>query len=111
MIIDPWSLRRGPTGPSPWTEIKIKILKNMWGNGHSASQIATKLGSHFTRNAVIGKAHRLKLHKRNPPVGLKSMKALDSLSKMSLEDLSDDKIDSVVDALLTVKGARRKHEV
>ena len=43
-----------------WTEPKIQMLKEMWGHGHSASDIAKRLGG-MSRNAVIGKAHRLKL--------------------------------------------------
>lgn len=44
-----------------WTEQQIQTLKKMWGNGFSASDIAKSLGGGITRNAVIGKAHRLKL--------------------------------------------------
>ena len=44
-----------------WTEQQITTLKQMWGNGFSASEIARSLGNGLTRNAVIGKAHRLKL--------------------------------------------------
>lgn len=44
-----------------WTEQQIQTLKKMWGNGYSASDIARVLGGGITRNAVIGKAHRLKL--------------------------------------------------
>lgn len=44
-----------------WTEQQIQSLKKMWGNGFSASDIAKNLGGGLTRNAVIGKAHRLKL--------------------------------------------------
>lgn len=46
-----------------WTEQKIEMLKEMWGHGYSASEIAKQLGG-LTRNAVIGKAHRLKLSVR-----------------------------------------------
>ena len=46
-----------------WTEQKIQALKDMWGHGYSASEIAKHLGG-LTRNAVIGKAHRLKLSSR-----------------------------------------------
>lgn len=46
-----------------WTEQKIQALKEMWGHGYSASEIAKHLGG-LTRNAVIGKAHRLKLSSR-----------------------------------------------
>ncbi|MBV8061522.1 MAG: gcrA cell cycle regulator family protein [Alphaproteobacteria bacterium] len=44
-----------------WTDQQIKMLKDMWGHGYSASEIAGRLGGGLTRNAVIGKAHRLKL--------------------------------------------------
>lgn len=50
-----------------WTEQKIQMLKEMWGNGYSATDIAKKLGG-LTRNAVIGKAHRLKLSSRPSPI-------------------------------------------
>lgn len=43
-----------------WTPDKIEKLKKLWGSGISASQIANKLGE-VSRNAVIGKAHRLNL--------------------------------------------------
>ena len=46
-----------------WTADKEKKLKQLWTEGHSASQIAEILGN-TTRNAVIGKAHRLKLKGR-----------------------------------------------
>ena len=46
-----------------WTEEKIKKLKELWTKGHTASQIANTLGD-TTRNAVIGKAHRLNLEAR-----------------------------------------------
>ncbi|MEJ0062318.1 MAG: GcrA family cell cycle regulator [Alphaproteobacteria bacterium] len=50
-----------------WTEQKIQMLRDMWGNGFSASDIAKRLGG-LTRNAVIGKAHRLKLSGRPSPI-------------------------------------------
>jgi GcrA cell cycle regulator len=43
-----------------WTEERVSELKKLWAEGHSASQIAKKLGA-VTRNAVIGKVHRLGL--------------------------------------------------
>ncbi|PYE25071.1 GcrA cell cycle regulator [Rhizobium sp. PP-CC-3A-592] len=46
-----------------WTEERIDSLRFMWSEGLSASEIATRLGG-LTRNAVIGKVHRLKLHNR-----------------------------------------------
>lgn len=47
-----------------WTDDRVEILKKMWGEGQSASQIAKELGG-VTRNAVIGKVHRLGLSNRN----------------------------------------------
>ncbi len=43
-----------------WTDEKIATLKELWGKGNTASQIAEIIGG-ITRNAVIGKAHRLNL--------------------------------------------------
>ena len=50
-----------------WTEERIERLKKMWSNGATASQIAEELGG-VSRNAVIGKAHRLGLDARPSPV-------------------------------------------
>ncbi|RMH48508.1 MAG: GcrA cell cycle regulator, partial [Alphaproteobacteria bacterium] len=47
-----------------WTEERVELLKTMWTEGKSASQIAKALGG-VTRNAVIGKVHRLGLSNRN----------------------------------------------
>ncbi|MFT5059916.1 MAG: GcrA cell cycle regulator [Polaromonas sp.] len=47
-----------------WTDERVETLKTMWGEGKSASQIAKELGG-VTRNAVIGKVHRLGLSNRN----------------------------------------------
>ena len=43
-----------------WTEEKVEKLKELWGKGNTASQIAEIIGG-ISRNAVIGKAHRLNL--------------------------------------------------
>ena len=48
-----------------WTQEKEEKLRQLWEKGHTASQIAEILGD-TTRNAVIGKAHRLKLAARAP---------------------------------------------
>src|SRR5947208_9054221 len=49
-----------------WTEERVAILKKLWLEGLSASQIAKQLGG-VTRNAVIGKVHRLGLSGRATP--------------------------------------------
>ncbi|MCU0903437.1 MAG: GcrA cell cycle regulator [Tabrizicola sp.] len=46
-----------------WTDERVETLKRMWNEGQSASQIAKELGG-VTRNAVIGKVHRLGLSNR-----------------------------------------------
>lgn len=48
-----------------WTDERVETLKRMWAEGQSASQIAKELGG-VTRNAVIGKVHRLGLSNRAP---------------------------------------------
>jgi GcrA cell cycle regulator len=49
-----------------WTDERVEILKRLWQDGLSASQIAKQLGG-VTRNAVIGKVHRLGLSGRATP--------------------------------------------
>ena len=51
-----------------WTDERVETLKRMWAEGQSASQIAKELGG-VTRNAVIGKVHRLGLSNRAGGVG------------------------------------------
>jgi|TARA_B100001063_G_C16616506_1_gene478445 GcrA cell cycle regulator len=55
-----------------WTEEKVEKLKELWSKGHTASQIADLLGD-TTRNAVIGKAHRLNLEARAPSKSAQSI--------------------------------------
>jgi len=50
-----------------WTDERIDTLRKMWEGGQTASQIAEELGG-VSRNAVIGKAHRLGLQSRPSPV-------------------------------------------
>ncbi len=54
-----------------WTDERVELLKKMWGEGQSASQIAKELGG-VTRNAVIGKVHRLGLSNRTAAAPAKS---------------------------------------
>ncbi len=50
-----------------WTDDRVGALKKLWLEGQSASQIAKQLGGGVTRNAVIGKVHRLGLSGRATP--------------------------------------------
>ena len=44
-----------------WSDDRVEKLKRLWADGLSASQIAAQLGGGVSRNAVIGKVHRLNL--------------------------------------------------
>jgi len=50
-----------------WTDERVSLLRKLWGEGKTAAEIAGALGG-VTRNAVIGKAHRLKLSNRISPI-------------------------------------------
>jgi GcrA cell cycle regulator len=50
-----------------WTDDRVETLSKLWRDGASASQIARNLGGGITRNAVIGKVHRLGLSGRAAP--------------------------------------------
>ncbi len=50
-----------------WTDDRVTLLKKLWVEGKTAAEIAKALGG-ITRNAVIGKAHRLKLSNRISPI-------------------------------------------
>ena len=52
-----------------WTDERLEKLRKLWDKGLSISQIGEELG--VTRNAVAGKAHRLKLPKRQSPIAKK----------------------------------------
>ena len=54
------------TEETGWTEERLKMLKALWDEGLSISQIGQRLN--VTRNAVAGKAHRLSLPKRQSPI-------------------------------------------
>ena len=63
-----------------WTDERVEVLKKMWGEGQSASQIAKALGG-VTRNAVIGKVHRLGLSNRTGGGGATKPGAKDGAAK------------------------------
>ena len=71
-----------------WTPEREQKLKELWKKGHSASQIASMLGD-TTRNAVIGKAHRLNLEAR--AISKKS-KLKSSTNKENLSEIKTQKL-------------------
>ena len=66
-----------------WTEERIIELKQLWAEGQSASKIAEKLGG-VTRNAVIGKIHRLGLSNR---VDSQDKPAVTNLRKLCFSEI------------------------
>ena len=69
-----------------WTEEREQKLKMLWEKGYTASQIAEMLGGDTTRNAVIGKAHRLKLAARIASKQPKSPKKQDAASGLNKQE-------------------------
>ena len=65
-----------------WTEEKVAKLKELWGKGSTASQIAEIIGG-ISRNAVIGKAHRLNLSSK--------IKTRTATSSRNFENLTNEK--------------------
>ena len=63
-----------------WTKERVDILEKMWTDGKSAAEIAKSLGEGVTRNAVIGKAHRMGLSGRPSPIK-KTKTALNKTTK------------------------------
>lgn len=51
-----------------WTDERIELLKKLWSEGRTASDIADQLAGDISRNAVIGKVHRLGLSTRPSPI-------------------------------------------
>ena len=68
-----------------WTEEKVGKLKELWGKGNTASQIAEIIGG-ISRNAVIGKAHRLNLSAKIKTRTATSNQNFESSIKMLLND-------------------------
>ena len=64
-----------------WDEPRMELLKRLWVSGETARTIAERLGGGITRNAVIGKAHRLGLTGKHGSKGAASMRTRTSTSK------------------------------
>lgn len=63
-----------------WTDERVESLKKLWAEGLSASQIASRLGE-VTRNAVIGKVHRLGLSGRATTSRIKTLRPRKSIAR------------------------------
>ena len=69
-----------------WTEEKVAKLKELWGKGNTASQIAEIIGG-ISRNAVIGKAHRLNLSAK-----IKTRTATNNQNFENSQDIKNEKL-------------------
>jgi len=82
-----------------WNEEKIQKLKELWGKGSTASQIAEIIGG-ISRNAVIGKAHRLqlssKIKARSAPITQKDNKNLENENNIKLKRGRKSKFKSLI---------------
>ena len=67
-----------PAEKANWTDERVELLKKLWTEGQSASQIAGRLGGGVTRNAVVGKVHRLGLEGRGHNYGTRAAKLEDA---------------------------------
>jgi GcrA cell cycle regulator len=87
-----------------WTDERVALLKKLWCEGKTAAEIAKELGS-VTRNAVIGKAHRLKLSNRVSPIQAGPVKP--APARLKAEDIRPEPVRRVVannDTPIKVKG-------
>lgn len=83
-----------------WTDDRVLLLRKLWGEGRTAAEIARELGG-VTRNAVIGKAHRLKLSNRVSPIQ-------QNTKKTAARIISDRKIVEISTDAMQVVAAPKK---
>jgi GcrA cell cycle regulator len=67
--------------PAGWTDERVEALKRLWADGLSVSKIAAAIGGGLSRNAVIGKVHRLGLSGRKEKVSCRATPARNSASR------------------------------
>ncbi len=87
---------------SKWTDERVELLTKLWCEGKTAKEIAGVLGDGVTRNAVIGKAHRLKLSGRVSPIQQNK-----SPKQKGLEDKAK-RIGKLIDAKRVSKAVLKK---
>lgn len=68
-----------------WTDKNVELLRKLWAEGKSSSQIAKAIGGNMTRNAVIGKVHRLGLRAVGAS-GRSNVPAPEPLRRLTPED-------------------------
>lgn len=82
-----------------WTDDRVSLLKKLWGEGCTAAEIAKELGG-VTRNAVIGKAHRLKLSGRVSPIQQNNKKPVERKVAERVSVVQAGKVPALTEKLL-----------
>ena len=90
---------------SAWTDKKIEKLKVLWDKGVPTAEIGKKLG--FSKNAIVGKVHRLGLSNRNSPIKTTSVKS----KKEVMKKTSASKIELLDKAPIKNKNSVSKKEI
>ncbi len=93
-----------------WTDERVSLLTKLWGEGHTAAEIAKKLGG-VTRNAVIGKAHRLKLSSRISPIQQNKKPANKNVDRKAKNKASVLPSDSAPIQVLAVEKEKEKPKI
>ena len=86
-----------------WTDERVALLKKLWGEGKTAAEIAKELGG-VTRNAVIGKAHRLKLSNRVSPIQQNNKKVTKAPEEKPVAKMSPSNMNG--ESHIKVKGVK-----
>lgn len=89
-----------------WTDERVELLSKLWSEGLSASQIATQLGG-VTRNAVIGKVHRLKLEGRVRPASGGVMASTEIISPDILNRVIVEQSEAAVEETVALPASLR----
>ena len=94
-----------------WTEERVKKLTLLWKSGNSASKIAIELGEGVSRNAVIGKIHRLGLSERGSGSNVSGPKKIQNKMKdknlSKHQDLKVSQLDNILEESSQRKGKKR----
>ncbi len=94
-----------------WTEERVKKLTLLWKSGNSASKIAIELGDGVSRNAVIGKIHRLGLSERGSGPNVSGPKKTQNKMKdknlSEHQDLKNSDLENILEVSTQRKGKKR----
>jgi GcrA cell cycle regulator len=87
-----------------WTEERVETLKTLWMQRKTATEIAAIMGESLTRNAVIGKVHRLNLEKRMKPIRKTSTKLGDMIKAKKQVASAAPKLERTMKPMVSEQG-------